>query len=411
MQPDKLQSILFADQTSQNALVQAIKSKGYAATNFQQAYDNLLHKVDDQDFQLILAPLLRARTIEHLRQGASEYTKAVHREYNLAFAGLDTVEEGDAPDLKNFLINQSQAYVYASDIEAGALAELLDVTFSCQQEDPQTHQPIGTPYIYYRAPEEHAEIVHLNNIANHHFFVIAQQPMSTIGDGNCLYNGFAQVIRQLILHKEAQIEHISLYIEQEIIYEQIKNIEPTPINEIIKKILARTYSEEDRKALAVATADFVHPNELPKASENNVRIDLLFAQHINVLREKTAEFYMNKQVVEAVFTSHLYRKLKEKAELFFALNEQERKTAFPHFKNECIEELEQAKVWAKQHRGYTQIFINILQTLTVIGAVLGVMQWSRTGHYSLFSAPTKTLQLIEQAQNEFNHYDLNQYAP
>ncbi|MGC1182339.1 hypothetical protein [Legionella sp.] len=90
----------------------------------------------------------------------------------------------------------------------------------------------------------------------------------------------------------------------------------------------------------------------------------------------------------------LAQRLDDQVNLFF--NQKNMRGEFLTFKKECLTELTQAKTWAKNHRGYKQVFFDFLQTVTVIGALLGGIQWCIKGRYSLFPVHTRTLKLINE---------------
>lgn len=403
-------AIIFPDHSTQIALVDAIRSKGYSAADFKEAFAKLIYKVDEQDLQTILAPFLRMLAIKHLREGTTPYVSEFRNQYDAVVGALDTIELGDAINVAAFLNQQSQAYVYATDIEAGALAELVGVTFACTQVDAN-NLASELPCIYYRSTQENAAIIHLYNRPGDHFFVIEGQYSSTFGDGNCLYNGFTQLIRQFILEEEQNA--INIYVNQAQIYNQIKNVLPMSIAELVARVRAQHTTPSDESALNAAvliaqndekSAGLFHATKRPSLPcdevakettiENQNKADATLSEQeqkllrlIHLIREQGQALSTKDHMDKA---NQLANTLEKKASIFFNLPYQDKQNRFHSFKEECLQELTDAKHWSN-HRDYQQIFFDILQTITVIGALIGVAQWFITGRYSLFSTPTTTL--------------------
>jgi hypothetical protein len=394
-------AIVFPDQSTQNALVNAVQNKGYLATNFDRAFAELMYNVTENDLQIILAPFLRALAVKHLREGNTTFVSQFREQYDAVVGSLDSVEQGDATNVTAYLNQQSQAYVYATDIAAGALAESLGVTFACTQTDAKNFAS-GQPYIYYRchSSQEPVAIVHLYNRPGEHFFVVDGQYASTIGDGNCLYNGFAQLIRQFILQEEQHA--INIYINQAQIYNKINNIPACSIAELITNVRAQHSTHSDESALNAAV--LMTPIDTMKNPSNSYLS--LFTQEgkllhlISLIRQQSHALDTLDHQDKA---NQLALALENKVTLFFNLSRQHKQSQFVTFKAECLQEITDAKQWLTQHN-YQQILLDILQTLTVIGALIGITQWFITGRYSLFSTPTTTvLETIEQAKLKLNN--------
>lgn len=411
-------AIIFPDRSTQIALVNAVGSKGYSAADFDEAFANLIYKVDERDLQIILAPFLRALAIKHLREGATPYVSEFRSQYDAVVGSLDTIEPGDAIDVAAFLNQQSCAYVYATDIEAGALAEVVGVTFACTQVGAN-NLASELPCIYYRSTQENAAIIHLYNRPGDHFFVLEGQHSSTVGDGNCLYNGFTQLMRQFILEEEQNA--INVYVNQAQIYNEIKNFPSMSIAELVARVHMQHTNKADESALNAAVLiaqkneKSVEPfhaikgspfpcNEVAKkiTIENQKRSDATLSEQkqklfrlINLIRNQSYALSTKDHQDKVNKLAHA---LKNKADLFFKLPCQDKQNRFALFKDECLQEITNAKSWSN-HRDYQQIFFDILQTLTLIGALIGVAQWFITRRYSLFSTPTTTvLETIEKTK-------------
>lgn len=393
-----LRAILFFDEEKRAALISAIRDKGYQAQDFDEAFTKLFYKISETDFQLILAPFLRASAIQHLREAQTVYAQTFREQYEAIVAALNNHEEGDASSLDTFFEQQSRAGVYGTDIEAGALAELLDVTFACTLVGDNLCANKNTPYVGYRPERVNAPIVHLYNTPGDHFFVEEGFYQSTLGDGNCLYNGFAQNLRQLVLVQSQ--EAVNLYIEQEQIYSKIKETKALPVDQLISRIHTQHTSSSDQQALRSAiqvASDFrknTQSNLLSSQKAYSPQEQKLLEQ-LKTLKNQAISLKERNHQDAAEKTIILAETLKDKADKFFTLNPDSQKCQFATFQMEFTHTLNEAKKWATNHRGYKQLAINMLQTITVIGALLGALKWSITGQYSLFHCPTKTETLID----------------
>ncbi|MDA9271765.1 hypothetical protein N9Q05_00055 [bacterium] len=383
---------IFSDPNTQTALMNAVCSKGYSAANFDEAYAKLVYKVDEHDLQIILAPFLRALAIKHLREGETAYVKEFRSQYDAVVGALDTIEPGDAMDLAAFLNQQSQAGIYATDIDAGALAEALGVTFACTQVGNNNFASMRA-CIYYRSAQEDAAIIHLYNRPGNHFFVVDGQYQSTFGDGNCLYNGFTQCMRQLILEEEQS--DINVYINQEKIYSKIKNLPAMLTAELVVRVRMqhiKKADESDHKTAIQVALDDEKPKNLPKASiKKQMKSDEILSKQKQSLLSQI-DLIRQQGVLISDEVNQLATTLEDLVKSFFIQSHQDRKNGFFSFKKEFLREFAKAKSWLN-YRDYQQIFLNIVQTLTVIGALLGVAQWLAVGRYTLF--PTSTTTLLE----------------
>lgn len=300
-----------------------------------------------------------------------------------------------------------------------ALAELMGVTFSCTPVGFGDFAVGHEPHVHYRAPRADAPIIHLYNRPLDHFFVVDGQYGSTVGDGNCLYNGFAQLIRQFILEEEDG--HRNVYVNQADIYNKIKNLPAEPIEELVARVLRQHLKKEDRPALEAALliakndekliASFYGPrasacSAIPPVENQEISEDALSSRRQQLLRLIDL---IRKQGQALGTTDHqekanqLANTLEHKINLFFDLPHQEKQDRFSSFKKECLGELTDAKSWSN-HCDCQQIFFDILQTLTVIGALVGAVKWLVTGRYSLFSTPTTDLlETMEQTTQSLMH--------
>lgn len=135
----------------------------------------------DSQIQDYLAPLLRKTAIEHLAYSEEVVAKSFRGEYFAA--------EREA--YQDFLEAQAKKGVWGTYIEATALGEAL----GCQVVvTPVTAGKAQKPICLYRAANEKAPAIHLYNSDNTHWY----QDEKTKGNGDCLYNAFAQALQQLV---------------------------------------------------------------------------------------------------------------------------------------------------------------------------------------------------------------------
>lgn len=200
---ERYKQIIFPDTASQAALLKAINNYGYEADIFDEAYTLLFEEISEHHLQEILGAFLRALAVKHLENGGTEITRTIRDQYNAIISEIDTKEPGDEASFETFLTNQSKNGVYATDLLANSLAELLGVTYKSTAVDSNhmSRENQNITYTGYAAPTANAPVVHLFNQTNVHFFVTEGDFNSTLGDGNCLYNGFAQNLAEHIRHE------------------------------------------------------------------------------------------------------------------------------------------------------------------------------------------------------------------
>jgi|GEM_PF-6676516 len=187
-------------------------------------------KKADIQLQEEFAPLLRAAVINFMRNDKnSEYMQfrrdqyknirddtTVKRDSNFIASKFD-LEWGEWLDHQSKKREgELHPYAYATAYEVGSLAEMLGITFyvtelrSSEKLDKEAKEKIrkiemvGT-WCAWETPGQ-APFFHLYCTNNGHFHV-GEDPRSTIGDGNCFYNGMTQLLRHYILTEaKAQAE-------------------------------------------------------------------------------------------------------------------------------------------------------------------------------------------------------------
>ncbi len=151
--------------------------------------------VDERRIQAMLAGELRRKAIEHLGTANTPVAEGFRGEYINAGQHL----HGNPPHVEEFLAQQSQDGAWGTYIEAEALGEALGCHVVVTDI---SGDKVRKPYCLYNAGDNKAEILHLTLENNRHWSV----NNNTRGDGNCLYNAFAQALRQHIVDQH-QAEH------------------------------------------------------------------------------------------------------------------------------------------------------------------------------------------------------------
>jgi hypothetical protein len=134
----------------------------------------------DATIQQSLAPRLRKKAIEHLANGQGVVSRSFRGEYLASGHG----------NYQPFLVKQAQQGTWGTYIEATALGELLDCNVVVTPVKKGVEQ---APFCLYRAADDQAPTVHLFNSNNTHWYVKSSTP--TLGNGDCLYNAFAQALK------------------------------------------------------------------------------------------------------------------------------------------------------------------------------------------------------------------------
>lgn len=136
---------------------------------------------DELSVQRNLANILRQAAINHLRTSSKIIAKSFRGEYIASGLG----------HYKDFLQEQGKNTVWGTYIEATALGEALDCHVVVTPIKGTTKQ---APICLYRSENANAPTVHLYNSNNTHWYVNDK----TRGDGNCLYNAFAQALQTIV---------------------------------------------------------------------------------------------------------------------------------------------------------------------------------------------------------------------
>ncbi|MCX7116765.1 MAG: hypothetical protein NTW94_02445 [Legionellales bacterium] len=170
--------------------------------------EETLFSLDEIQVQNKLADTLRQAAIHHLKTGQGVLAGAFRGEYLATRLDTDSIPAADY--VVHFLQKQAKDGEWGTYIEAGALGELLgcSVMVTPIKKDGVSQEPM----CLYRAPTlalgVEAPVVQLKNYGNTHWAVNNH----TLGDGNCLYNAFAQALQTLVrpelaIHEPLEVAH------------------------------------------------------------------------------------------------------------------------------------------------------------------------------------------------------------
>ena len=180
--------MLFRDQTSRTLLARAVNT-----LNTQTAIKKLLLRESEQALQEILAPVLRAATVEHMRTSSSSMMKEFRRAYKKMHSQSLEIFPKNLPC---FLSDSAEAGNWATDVHANALGNLLNVNVHVTIMSGDT---VLKEFIIHASSVPSAPTIHLYNDRNVHWYLDPSNRKATLSDGNCLYNAFAQALRQQAL--------------------------------------------------------------------------------------------------------------------------------------------------------------------------------------------------------------------
>jgi hypothetical protein len=169
------------DELIETEKLNQLKNQLLAATCLNETQIDLFLDAETVAAQRLLATHLRRVAIHHLRTAKEVTARAFRGEFS-AVPDMGVCDE--------FLTRQGKEGAWATYLEATALGEKFGcnvvVTYQRAGKDDST-------WCLYRAAGD-APTVHLYNKSNSHWFVDSK----TVGEGNCLYNAFAQAMQTLL---------------------------------------------------------------------------------------------------------------------------------------------------------------------------------------------------------------------
>jgi len=388
---DRYKCIIFPNEASQAKLLQAIDKHPSEAKTFDKAYALLFEQTKDIERQKILAPFLRTLAVEHLRDGNTETTRNIKQQYTEIVGGVNTQERGDAPTFEDFLHEQGRNGVYANDLAAVALAEVLNVTFAATHVNKQYMAGEAKPFVYHKAHEPNTLIFHLFNYNNNHFFITEGHYGSTFGDGNCFYNGFAQIIYQHIQYeKDQELALGEAYKSQHARYQKIKNIEPTPIAELIRayrESLSGAEKADHDVATRVAREEFKNAKKRTHAFNNLIQL----------IRTK-AQAFPKKHAAAKQAAETLADSLTQSFASYTA-----HKITYEAFKKQSLDAIDASKEHLEPHRDWENILINLAAAVLGLGIPL-IYNRVTTGHW-FFKMPVYLSDELTDIKNELENLD------
>lgn len=313
-----LKQKLFSDEANQNALLAKIDD----AINIDDALHKLFFEYKEHDLQKILAPFLRAATIKHMWEATTPWAQESKRvqiqefgerrllsilrsqnprrrqkglnQHEIQFHQL-AINVYGVVAFDEYLQHQARDTIWGEDVDAASLADLLDITMIVTPVslDSEGHYAEHLTYKVRECSQERPSI-HCYNADGNHWFFYSKSYHETISDGNCLYNAFAQSLRQIILLeiqrsnkkelKQSINQHFSekclkMYTEQELLLQKFNqdNVTTLTSDELAKKItLQDGTSEFDNPELALALAESAHvANALvqPDPHSDNLKVE------------------------------------------------------------------------------------------------------------------------------------------
>ena len=295
-----LKQKLFSDATDEAALLAKIDG----ASDVDDALQKLFFEYKEDKLQKILAPFLRAATIKHMREAATPWAKESRRVQiqelgrrqvatNLRSKNSRHQQRGLSQNeiqshqaainvfgevaFENYLQHQAQNTIWGEDVDAASLADLLDITMIVTLVSIDSEGRYAEHLTYkVRECSEDRPSIHCYNADRNHWFFYPVSYSETIGDGNCLYNAFAQSLRQIILlesrysnttelenpiDKHFSEECLEMYIEQDRVLQKLKqgNIATLTSKDLAKKItLQEGSAESDSPELLLALTEDVY---------------------------------------------------------------------------------------------------------------------------------------------------------
>ena len=231
-----VKNIFFSDKKTQDLLVNAVTG----SQGFDDAFHRLFFEIKESHLQQILAPFLRVFTIKYMRDSDSQYARDFRKTYS------EILDEGAFTiSLHDYLKDQARNGVWGTELEAGALVDLLDMTVMVTPVNDEIPQTSLKPR---ESTNRAAPIIHLYNGNNIHWYLYEDGYGETLGNGNCLYNAFAQALREIILHETARdissIEDTRAYKTQDELLAKIQHLPLTPVEQLIKKAMSTMQQSE-----------------------------------------------------------------------------------------------------------------------------------------------------------------------
>jgi hypothetical protein len=383
----------------------------------------LLEEENDINLQMYLAKYLRQAAIDHLGSGKTDFTKTFRQNYEEIFA-----EGGITAPLDHFLEYQGKNKFWSTEVEAGALGNLFNITVVVT---PITRGVKQSSFTVNESTDKNAPIIRLYNRGNKHWYLEPFKPEATIGDGNCLYNAFAQALRQTALYqkilndvKKQKTPNVTpgakaIFKKQEKLKEDIGNIKEIDMSDLIDKItMAKvsnrpaakkpTHNERSEITEEKSAKDFPDYDEfIPSRPYDPASVN--FRDEIMALTQKAGEL-KNKSMEQsnykpaALKAHHLVVSLNKAAISYFNAGKMTPKE-FINYGNKKIKE---ARPELEKHRGWSQILGNLALAIVGVGVgylVLGILNKALTGRFLFFRTESgEKLDDMQRAVKNHNRF-------
>lgn len=363
---DAYKKLIFPDDLAKNQLLETVRQTYPLVTDFDEAWEKLFFKADETFLQKTLAPFLRALAIKQLREGHQPIVTEIRKNYS-------TIYGVGGPSLITFLNQQQRPFVFATDLEAIALAEALGVDFAVTQVDG-AYKVTGPCRKYYHSQTLNADVVHLYNLVNNHFFINEGDYHSTIGDGNCLYNGFAQTLRQILLFEKKLTQDNGLSAEDKMVYElqcrlyeTIKKLPALPLETVIQQVKQQPFTPNEQK-----------DHEVAKATAE-LELALKLSSQINAIH-MGAEALHNKNETAASIATTLAGGLED------AFKEYQQTKDTKKFQDTCVTQINFAKPFLQPFSGWDTLLKNVL-AIVLLGLPLLYNRY-KNGHWFFYQQST-----------------------
>jgi hypothetical protein len=177
---NEIRNVLFSEKRNQQLLLDAMNEPHLS---FDEALHVLFFEMDELSLQQLLAPFLRTRATNFIRESD-----------DFASFRSEFIKEHGHDAFNDFLTEQNTNFVYGTD----ELARALAISFNLSLQITTLTDP---PFSYAARDAEHTRpVVILYNQPESHWYIYEDHPEDTLGDGNCLFNSCAQILRNSILY-------------------------------------------------------------------------------------------------------------------------------------------------------------------------------------------------------------------
>jgi hypothetical protein len=412
-------------------------SRALNTINPKSAIKKLFLRENEKTVQELLAPELRAATIRHMRTSLSPMMVEFRKEYKKIHSQSQEVLQKDLP---SFLQHSAVSQNWATDVHANALGNLFNVNVLVTTMNGAI--PLKT-FIIHSSSVSSAPTIHLYNDRDVHWYIDPSRRDSTLGDGNCLYNAFAQALQQqALLEMNKKTSQVASSLSSTTTYlKQIEQAKYLSMKALVKHIKDANSEidqcEEDKLTHAIlaeveatqsAKIEVVAKKKNHLSEETPLKLTPAFKK---AMRKRTPEHYrfipkfyddapardfyqvltdLHLRASELTGRIRFERKVAAAAgaatQLHFELNKvailyyNEKKLSSEEFVAACMSQINKVRPELEKHRGWKQILGNI--ALAVIGLgigylIAGAINKKVTGNFLFFrTASALALDEVEE---------------